>query len=107
MTITQTRPRPTWSVTVFQRITSPFAVATHTDSKSGKCCIPITQPLPSSGRYPSDTSETELTACRIKMKKKTQKMLMAIVQQLLIVASKIIKGEFSKAELYGLLHCCT
>ena len=32
---------------------------------------------------------------------------MAIVQQLLIVASKIIKGEFSKAELYGLLQCCT
>ena len=106
MTITQTRPRPTWSVTVFQRITSPLAVATHTDSKSGKCCIPITQPLPSSGRYPSDTSETELTACRIKIKK-SQKMLMAIVQQLLIVASKIIKGEFSKAELYGLLQCCT
>lgn len=72
LTITQTRPRPTWSVTVFQRITSPFAVATHTDSKSGKCCIPITQPLPSSGRYPSDTSETELTACRIKMKKNSK-----------------------------------
>ena len=50
----------TCSDIVFKRITSPDAVATQTDSRSGKCWMPITTPLPSGERYPSDTRETEL-----------------------------------------------